>query len=221
MIHFLNLLVFTCISSYFVNNIKKTEYGNDGVMAITDTASEYLDDCIKLANRIRVKLADVLTQQRAGYYGFGDKKKEYFVFDQAPNIDKTITNNIEQERQCGDSDNKLKKKPSIQTISRGVILKSTTALRDANPNPSQFRKMGSVVKILEEIRSEWTSKQESLRKAGLSRKETQKVHVDQRKFAILERLKEVGGPFCCTEEIDTFLNNYKGDKRTITETNAG
>ena len=76
-------------------------------------------------------------------------------------------------------------------------------MRDANPNPSQFRKMGSVVKILEEIQSEWTIKQESLRKAGLSRKETQQVHVDQRKFAILERLKEVGGPFCCTEEIDT------------------
>ena len=72
--------------------------------------------------------------------------------------------------------------------------------------------MEFVVKILEEIQSEWTSKQESLRKAGLSRKETQKVHVDQRKFAILERLKQVGGPFCSTEEIDTFLNNYKGDK---------
>ena len=145
---------FKGISSYFVNNIKKTEYGNDVVMTITDTASEYLDDYIKLANRIRVKLADVLAQQRGGYYGFGDKKKEYFVFDQAPNIDKTITNNIEQGRQCGDSDNRLKKKPSIQTICRGVILKRTTALRDANPNPSQFRKMGSVVKILEEIQSE-------------------------------------------------------------------
>ena len=72
------------ISSYFVNNIKKTEYGNDVVMAITDTASEYLDDCIKLANRIRVKLANVLAQQRGGYYGFGDKKKEYFVFGSSP-----------------------------------------------------------------------------------------------------------------------------------------
>ena len=37
----------------------------------------YKDDAIKLVNKILVKMADVLAQQRGGYYGFGQKDKEY------------------------------------------------------------------------------------------------------------------------------------------------
>ena len=160
---------FKGISSYLVDNIKKTEYGIDVIMAITETAIVYKDDAIKLANKICVKMADVLTQQRGGYYGFGQKDQEYYVFDQAPNIDQTTTNNLEQERQCGDADHHLKKKPSISTVSRGVILKSTVALHNANPNPSDFRKMGSIVKVLEQMNNEWSAKQQSLLIAGLSK----------------------------------------------------
>ena len=176
------------------------------------TAIVYKDDAIKHANNIRVKMAEVLAKQRGGYYGFGQKDKEYYVFDQAPNTGQTITNNLEQERQCGDADHRLKKKPSISTVSRGVILKSTVALRDANPNPSDFRKMGSVVKVLEQINNEWSTKQESLRIAGLSKKEALKLHVDQRKFAILSRLKQDGGPFSNAEEVKTFMKDHKEDK---------
>ena len=48
--------LFKGISSYFVNNTKKTEYRNDVVMAITDTASEYLDDCNKARKQNSCKI---------------------------------------------------------------------------------------------------------------------------------------------------------------------
>ena len=138
---------FKGIGSYFVNNIKKHEYGVEVTEAVTETAALAIDDAVALANKIRLKLAEVLAQQRGSFYGFGDKEPQYYVFDQAEHIDQTITHNLEQERQCGDADHRLKKKSSLPTISRGIILNRTTEMRDANPNPSEFRKMGSVVKV--------------------------------------------------------------------------
>ena len=86
-----------------------------------------------------------------------------------------------------------------------MILKQTSNLREANPDHGKFRKMGPVVKIIENIHSEWSEKQESLREAGLTKKQAKKHHVDQRKLDILDRLKQVGGPFTHAEEIDTYL----------------
>ena len=73
-------------------------------------ASEHINDCTMLANTVRTKMAEVLVQQRGKYYGFGDVPKEFFVFDQAENIDLAITNNLEEERQCGGHNNRLHKR---------------------------------------------------------------------------------------------------------------
>ena len=204
---------FRGISSYFVQSIKKNEYGVDVAFAVTETAHDSITDAVKLANKIRVKMAEVLSQQRGSYYGFGGKEKQFYVFDQAEDVDRAITNNLEQERQCGDTAQRLKKKPSIPTVSRGVILKRTTEMRDENPNPSEFRKMGPVVKAIEKINSEWTAKQDELRRAGCLKKEAQKLHVDQRKLDILERLKAAGGPFSNSEQVEVFVNQVKDTKK--------
>ena len=65
--------------------------------------------------------------------------------------------------------------------------------------------MGYVVKLVDEIRSEWTAKQDELREAGLSKKEAQKLNIDQRKLTILARLKEAGGPFMHADEVDGYM----------------
>ena len=206
---------FVGVSPYlFEHKRDGLDYGKDLIAAVTDFSAEFIDECVKLGNAIRVKLGEVLAQQRGQYYGFGGETQEFYVFDQAPNIDETITNNLEQERQCGDADHRLKKKVSLPTISRGMILKQTSKLRESNPDHGKFRKMGPVVKIIEEIHSEWSEKQESLREADLTKEQAKKHHVDQRKLNILDRLKQVGGPFTNAEEVYAYLCLKNADPKT-------
>ena len=104
-----------------------------------------MQDCIVLANAIRKKLAVILSLQRGRFYEFGEHETEFSIFHKTENIDRSVTNNIAMERQCGECDNRLKKKPRIETVSRDIILKRIVALRDADPDPSFFRKMNSAV----------------------------------------------------------------------------
>ena len=69
--------------------------------------------------------------------------------------------------------------------------------------------------VIEQINSEWTNKQEELRIAGLSKKEALKLHIDQRKLAILQQLKDNGGPFSSAEQVEEFvlkIGNTKKDR---------
>ncbi len=94
------------------------------------------------------------------------------------------------ERQCGDTDHRLKKKPNLGTVSRGSILKQTTELRKKDTS-CDFRKMGTVVSVT----ADWSKRQHELRSAGPSKKEATLHHVENRKLNILDSLKAKGGPF--------------------------
>ena len=59
--------------------------------------------------------------------------------------------------------------------------------------------------------------EETLQMARLLKKEAQKLHVDQRKLSILERLKEEGGPFINTEQVQTFLDNVNDENRKMAQ----
>ena len=129
------------------------------------------------------------------------------MFEQARNIDRAVTNDIEMERQCGDHDNRLRLKPNVKTVSRGNILKKTTQLRDQDSDDSAyFRKMGPIVAKIEEIEKNWKLKQDEICKEKLSQKEKQAIHIEQRRYEILHRLKSVGGPFDNADEIDEYLS---------------
>ena len=131
--------------------------------------SSHLGECITLANKMTTQLGEVLARQRGKYYGFGDYPREYPVFDQCDNIDKTPVHNLQMERQCGDTDHRLKKKSSLDVVTRGTILKHTSNLRGDVPS-SEFRKMGPVVEILTEIKLEWNARQKELLSIGLQKK---------------------------------------------------
>lgn len=205
---------YKCVSGNIFQWVKDEDYYGDEVLdCITAIAAKRKEECESLANLMRHKMAEVLSMQRGKYYGFGDHQdKKYHVFDQSSKIDDVITQNIQLERECGDHDHRLKKKGSLSTVSRGNILKKTTKLRDEAANPSEFRKMGNVVKVIENLEAEWNQKQQSLREVGLSKKEAQKLNVDQRKLIILEKLKLAGGPFTSAEQIDSYLEIEKDQK---------
>ena len=89
---------------------------------------KYPEECVTLAKIIAPKLADVVARQRGKYYGFGTYEPEFPVFEQHPNIDKGLVNNIQMERQCGKIDNKLKKRQNLNAASRSEVLKGTQKL---------------------------------------------------------------------------------------------
>lgn len=177
--------------------------------SVKQVANKHLIDCLALTKKLLPQLAHVLAMQRGKYYGFGNFPQEYPVFDQCHEIDQTPVHNLEMERQCGDTDQRLKKKASLDPVARGTVLKETSKLR-TNIN-SDFRKMGSVVKQLDEIKFKWKLRQQELQAVGLSKKEANNLRIENRKLNILEKLKTQGGPFTSEEEISAYLSTTKDD----------
>ena len=120
--------VFGSISSRLFSAVKK-KYCEDVVSAVKQTATIYIEDCTTLTNTLLPDLAETLSRQRGKYYGFGSQPSEYTVFSQVVgNVDDTPVNNLQEERQCGDIDHRLKKKANLEAASRGAIFKSTSKL---------------------------------------------------------------------------------------------
>ena len=146
------------------------------------------------------KLAESLDRQKASAYGFVENaaNPQYPVFEQCRvggDIDRTPVNNIEQERQCGDIDNRLKKKSSLNAYSRGAILKETLDLLDHAD--TDFRNIrNSTVKDIKILKTEWKTIQMELISDCLTAKEEQKLCVETRKLSILEQLRADGVLLC-------------------------
>ena len=118
---------FDSVSSELLKKVIK-EYKIEVLNSVKDIAGLHLDECIALANKMIPQMGDVLAMQRGKHYDFGDYPREYLVFDQCENIDNTPVHNLQMERQCGDTDHRLKKKANFDVVARGTILKNTESL---------------------------------------------------------------------------------------------
>ena len=104
------------------------EYNAEVVISIHNLSQNYMNDCIILAQKILPKFAESNVRQRGAAYGIGaglDHAAIYRQITDGGNINDTPTNNLEQERQCGDVDYRLKKKGSLNAVSRDIILNRT------------------------------------------------------------------------------------------------
>ena len=171
------------------------------VESVKEMGGQHVQECVSLANKTICELANVLAMLHGKYYDFGECEREFFVFEQADNVDNTPVHNLQMDCQCGDTDHRLKKKPNLNTGSRGNILKETRDLRKTDSS-GDFRKMEQIDKLT----VDWNARQKSLRAVGLSKKESALVHTENRKLTILERLKKQGGSFTSVEQIDTYLH---------------
>ena len=73
--------------------------------------------------------------------------------------------------------------------------------------------MSSVVTILDSIKVDWKERQLELQKIGLTKKEANNLHVENRKLNILEKLKQQGGPFTSSEQIDIYIKSKSDDNK--------
>ena len=97
-------------------------YGPDVVAAISDIASKYMEDCIKLSNFIMLKLKMILVIQKRDYGLCQVFPAQYPVNEQASNIDDTPVANMAMESLCGKVDYKLHNLKQLETVSRSLIL---------------------------------------------------------------------------------------------------
>ena len=185
----------------------KKDYKIEVLASVEKTARLHLDDCITLANKMIPQMGDVLAMQRGKHYDFGEYTREYPVFDQCENIDNTPVHNLQMERQCGDTDHRLKKKGNLNVVNRGTILKNTETLRDILS--VAYRQLGPVVDALKEIKEEWSRRQKELESIGLKKKEAALLQKESRKLTILEKLKKQDGPFTSEEQVQAYLENNK------------
>ena len=177
-------------------------YGLDVLKAVKERAESHMNDSINLTQIIFPHLGEVFRSQRGKYYDFGDIE-EHHVFEQCDNIDQTPVHNLQMERQCGGTDHTLKKKASLDTVSGDIVLSQTHNLRGQVSR--DYQKMGNVVKIMDHIKAEWKVKQKGPQEIGLSRKDSNLLHIENKKLAILDRIKSQGGPFSSAEEIENCL----------------
>ena len=71
------------------------------VESVRELGGQHVQECVSLANKVLCELANVLAMQRGKYYDFGECEREFFVFEQADNVDNTPVHNLQMERQCG------------------------------------------------------------------------------------------------------------------------
>ena len=173
----------------------KSEFGEDVLEAVRKFAELYMEDCILLVNLMLPRLGEVLSQQRGIFYGFGTHESQFPVFEQSPKVNQAITHNLQLERECGDHDQRITRKGNVAAASRDNILKRTVNLRDES-NES-FRVPAKTVEKVKKVLNEWNSRQEKLKAAGLSAKESTQLLKENRKMRILSSLKEDNGPFTC------------------------
>ena len=181
----------------------KNEFGDDVLDSVRKFAELHMEDCLLLTNYMLPHLGNVLSQQRGIFYEFGTHEPQFPVFKQAENVNKAVTNNLQLERECGDHDDRIKKKGNVAVVSRDNILKRTVKLRDESTE--SFRCSAKVLDDIESVVNSWSTRQEKLKAVGLSTKETNQLQKENRKLKILSILKQDNGPFTCTEEIEQYM----------------
>ena len=115
---------------------------------------------------------------------------------------------MQQERACGDIDNRLKSRASnLNVASRAHLLRGTEELR--KKDTGGFRHLTKEASAIKMLKVSWSDRQQEMHKAALTIKEQKNWNVEQRKLDILDRLKAQNGPFTCTEEVDEYLISKK------------
>ena len=204
---------FTAVSSETSQNVKKS-YNLDVVDAVRSVAEQNMDECIKLANLMLPELRTVLARQRRDYNLSDEFEVEYPVEDQAANPDDTPVHNLGMERLCGKTDYRAKKLKQLEAVSRSLIIDATGSLRkDCKESFRQFRKEAE---IIQNLKMEWSQKMQDRFKAKLTEKQAVAMHKEENRLGILEELKESGGPFTCSEQVDAFMSERKQlEKSTV------
>ena len=193
---------FCGVSQELLNGVKKS-YTDEVIEAISETAKDYEEDCVKLVNFILPELRVVLARQRRDYDISEEFKPQYPVESQAPNVDDTPVNNISMERKLGTADYRLPKLKTLEAVSRSIILANTAELREKSGK--SFRKYREEAEKKAEVSLKWNKKMKEKFAKGQDEKRVSGEQNEGKRLKLLESLKKEGGPFTNVDEVKLFL----------------
>ena len=146
----------------------RASYGVGVVEAMEEMTTQYLEDCIKIANFIMPELLVILARQRRDYGLSIAFPAEFPIKDQASNIDDTPVSNMAMERICGLVDYRLHKLKQLEPVSRSNISQSTKTLR--NNNESSYRSFAEAACHVKDIKLTWNNQMKEKFEKGTTAK---------------------------------------------------
>ena len=143
------------------------------------------------------KIAAAWVRQRGSVFGFGGKEETELTvstMDQEK-LKNAQINNLDAERSVGSINYELgiRGAKNLSTASRNHVINKALSLTEGKQVDKKCWEMERK-RVLPGIVDAWDQKQKELSAEGLSAKEAQNLHVDQRRNLDLSKLKNKGGP---------------------------
>ena len=149
------------------------------------------------------ELQKLLRRQRRDYELTDDFQPEYPVEKQTSNPDATPVHNLGMERLCEKTDYRGKKLKQLDAVSRSMIIVATGNLK--KDSQESFRKFRKQAEEIQKLKMEWSKKMKDRLSAILTEKQAVAVNKEEKRLIMLEKLKNCGGPFTSSEQVDAFL----------------
>ena len=111
-------------------------------------------------------------------------------------------------------DQRLKKLQELQAVSRSLILSRAAALREGKE--SSFRSFKQELAKKKEITLRWQEETKKKFAAGAEQKQIIAQSKERKRLDILDKLKEVGGPFTDADQVKEYMDSslVEGEKQT-------
>ena len=158
------------------------------------------------------KLAAGFKKQKGDIFGLEGEDSEYSLSKMDPEkLEKAPIHNLNAERSVGFINYELHRRGAkeLPCASSSQVKAKSTDLIDKRPSGSYraYRTLVSPGGRLPQIMQEWNEKQDDLVEQGLDIKQAANVAVDKRRNRDLQELKQQGGPFTSSEEVDEYINS--------------
>ena len=182
-------------------------YNKDVVKAVQNLAEKHMEQCIELANLMMPELRMVLARQRRDYNLSDEFEAEYPVEQQASNSDDTPVHNIGMERVCGLFGHRAQKLRQLEAVGQSIILDATGKL--CKDNKESFRSFRKQAEEVHKLKVQWSEKMKERFKAKIETKQAVALSKEEKRLDLLETLKNSGGPFTNSQQIDEYLSAAK------------
>ena len=111
------------------------------------------------------------------------------------------------ERMCGLVGHRAQKLRQLEAVGRSIILDATGKLRI--DNKESFRSFRKQAEELHKLKLQWSEKMKERFKAKIETKQAVALSKEEKRLDLLETLKNSGGPFTNSQQIDEYLSAAK------------
>ena len=184
----------------------KSGYKGHVVLTMQSVLKSNMSEAKKLGNFFLPGLKETLARQRRDYGISDDFEPEFPISELSEDIrEKAPINNLAMENACGKVGHRTKKNRHLEATSRSIMIDGTKYLREKYGGT--FRDYRDAAIAIKETKTIFNQKQVKIAGEKMSAKQTNNLKIEGRLLKQIEELKEQGGTFTNSLEIDNFLDN--------------